>query len=144
MLARNGIWMGRTVGIGRSRREEASTPDCRAPMLRASGVAYDVRKDVPYLDYETYDFDVPVGTQGDVYDRYLVRVEEMRRASAFSSRRCSDCPDGPLNVDDPRSSCRPRRATSQMESMIHHFKLVMEGPRPAGRRGVRAGGEPQG
>lgn len=131
MLARNGIWMGRTVGIGALTGEEAINAGLSGAMLRASGVAYDVRKDVPYLDYETYDFDVPVGTQGDVYDRYLVRVEEMRQSIRILEQAVQRLPDGPLNVNDPRIILPSKtRATSQMESMIHHFKLVMEGPRP--------------
>lgn len=131
MLARNGIWMGRTVGIGALSADEAINCGLSGAMLRASGVAYDVRKDAPYLDYETYDFDVPVGTQGDVYDRYLVRVEEMRQSIRILEQAVQRLPDGPLNVDDPRVILPPKtRATSQMESMIHHFKLVMEGPRP--------------
>jgi NADH-quinone oxidoreductase subunit D len=131
MLARNGIWMGRTVGIGALTGEEAINAGLSGAMLRASGVAYDVRKDFPYLDYETYDFDVPVGTSGDVYDRYLVRVEEMRQSIRILEQAVQRLPDGPLNVNDPRVILPPKtRATSQMESMIHHFKLVMEGPRP--------------
>ncbi len=131
MLSRNGIWMGRTVGIGALTAEEAINCGMSGAMLRASGVAYDVRKDFPYLDYETYDFDVPVGTSGDVYDRYIVRVEEMRQSIRILEQAVQRLPDGPLNVDDPRVILPPKtRATSQMESMIHHFKLVMEGPRP--------------
>jgi len=131
MLARNGIWMGRTVGIGALSADEAINYGLSGAMLRASGVAYDVRKDAPYLDYETYDFDVPVGTKGDVYDRYLVRVEEMRQSIRILEQAVQRLPDGPLNVEDPRVILPPKtRATSQMESMIHHFKLVMEGPRP--------------
>lgn len=131
MLSRNGIWMGRTVGIGALTAEEAINCGMSGAMLRASGVAYDVRKDFPYLDYETYDFDVPVGTTGDVYDRYIVRVEEMRQSIRILQQAVQRLPDGPLNVDDPRVILPPKtRATSQMESMIHHFKLVMEGPRP--------------
>ena len=80
MLTRNGIWVGRTIGLGVMIAEEAVNYGLSGPMLRASGVAYDVRKDFPYLDYETYDFDVPVGTNGDVYDRFLVRMEEMRQS----------------------------------------------------------------
>jgi NADH-quinone oxidoreductase subunit D len=101
------------------------------PMLRASGVDYDVRKDFPYLDYETYDFDVPVGTNGDVYDRYLVRFEEMRQSVRILQQAVDRLPDGPVNIDDPRIILPPKsKATSEMESMIHHFKVVMEGPRP--------------
>ncbi|HEX5581735.1 MAG TPA: NADH dehydrogenase (quinone) subunit D [Gemmatimonadaceae bacterium] len=131
MLTRNGIWVGRTVGIGVMSAEEAINYGLSGPMLRASGVDYDVRKDFPYLDYETYDFDVPVGVNGDVYDRYLVRMEEMRQSVRILEQAIERLPDGPVNVDDPRIILPPKsQATSGMESMIHHFKLVMEGPRP--------------
>jgi NADH-quinone oxidoreductase subunit D len=131
MLTRNGIWVGRTVGLGVMTAEEAVNWGLSGPMLRASGVAYDVRKDFPYLDYETYDFDVPVGSAGDVYDRYLVRMEEMRQSVRILQQAANRLPDGPINIDDPRVILPPKsKATTEMESMIHHFKLVMEGPRP--------------
>jgi len=131
MLTKNGIWVGRTVGLGIMSPEEAVNWGLSGPMVRASGVAYDVRKDFPYLDYETYDFDVPVGTSGDVYDRYLVRMEELRQSVRILAQAADRLPDGPVNVDDPRLILPPKsKATSEMESMIHHFKLVMEGPRP--------------
>ena len=131
MLTRNGIWVGRTVGLGVMSASEATNYGLSGPMLRASGVAYDVRKDFPYLDYETYDFDIAVGTKGDVYDRYLVRMEEMRQSVRIIEQALVRLPDGPINVDDPRVILPAKsKATSEMESMIHHFKLVMEGPRP--------------
>jgi NADH-quinone oxidoreductase subunit D len=131
MLTRNAIWVGRTVGIGVMTPDDALNWGLSGSMVRASGVAYDVRKDFPYLDYETYDFDVPVGTHGDVYDRYLVRMEEMRQSVRILDQALKRLPDGPVNVDDPRVILPPKsKATSEMESMIHHFKLVMEGPRP--------------
>jgi NADH-quinone oxidoreductase subunit D len=131
MLTRNAIWTGRTVGLGVMSAEEATNHGLSGPMLRASGVAYDVRKDFPYLGYETYDFDVPVGTHGDVYDRYLVRMEEMRQSVRILQQAVERLPGGPVNVDDPRIILPPKsKATSGMESMIHHFTLVMEGPRP--------------
>jgi NADH-quinone oxidoreductase subunit D len=131
MLTRNAIWVGRTVGLGAMTAEEAVNYGLSGPLLRASGVDYDVRKDFPYLDYETYDFDVAVGTHGDVYDRYLVRVEEMRQSVRIIQQALDRLPDGPVNVDDPRVILPPKhKATSEMESMIHHFKVVMEGPRP--------------
>ena len=131
MLETNGIWAGRTVGLGAMNAQEAVNAGLSGPMLRASGVSYDVRKDFPYLDYETYDFDVPVGTTGDVYDRFLVRVEEMRQSIRILEQALVRLPDGPINIDDPRLILPPKhKATSEMESMIHHFKLVMEGPRP--------------
>lgn len=131
ILTRNAIWVGRTVGLGVMTAEEATNYGLSGAMLRASGVGYDVRKDFPYLDYETYDFDVPVGTQGDVYDRYLVRMEEMRQSVRILEQAVARLPDGPVNVDDPRVILPPKSKTmSGIESMIHHFKLVMEGPRP--------------
>ena len=131
MLTKNAIWVGRTVGLGAMSAEEAVNYGLSGPMLRASGVAYDVRKDFPYLDYETYDFDIPVGVAGDVYDRYLVRMEEMRQSIRILDQALKRLPDGPMNVDDPRVILPPKaKATSDMESMIHHFKQVMEGPRP--------------
>ncbi len=131
MLETNAIWAGRTVGLGAMSAHEAVNAGLSGPMLRASGVAYDVRKDFPYLDYETYDFDVVVGTAGDVYDRFLVRVEEMRQSVRILEQALQRLPDGPVNINDPRLILPPKhKATSEMESMIHHFKLVMEGPRP--------------
>jgi NADH-quinone oxidoreductase subunit D len=131
IITRNGIWVGRTVGLGVMSPEEAVNYGLSGPMVRASGVGFDVRKDFPYLDYETYDFDVPVGTNGDVYDRYLVRMEELRQSIRILEQAANRLPDGPINVDDPRVILPNKsKATSEMESMIHHFKLVMEGPRP--------------
>src|SRR3954467_6127835 len=131
MVTRNGIWVGRTIGLGAMSQEEAVNYGLSGPMLRASGVAYDVRKDFPYLDYETYDFEVPVGSNGDVYDRFLVRMEEPRQSTRILEQAIKRLPDGPVNVDDHRVILPPKsKATSDMESMIHHFKQVMEGPRP--------------
>ena len=131
MLTRNGIWVGRTVGLGVMTAEEAVNYGLSGPMLRASGVAYDVRKDFPYLDYETYDFDVPVGSNGDVYDRFLVRMEELRQSIRILQQAADRLPDGPINIDDNRIILPPKSKTmSEMEVMIHHFKQVMEGPRP--------------
>ena len=131
MVTRNGIWVGRTIGLGVMTPQEALNYGLSGPMVRASGVAWDTRKDFPYLGYETYDFDVPVGVNGDVYDRFLVRMEEMRQSVRILEQSVQRLPDGPVNVDDPRLILPPKhKATSEMESMIHHFKLVMEGPRP--------------
>ena len=131
LLTRNAIWVGRTVGLGVMSPEEAVNWGLSGSMVRASGVSYDVRKDFPYLDYETYDFEVPVGVNGDVYDRYLVRMEEMRQSTRILNQALARLPDGPINVDDARVILPSKaKATSGMESMIHHFKQVMEGPRP--------------
>ena len=131
LLTTNAIWVGRTTGIGAMSAEEAVNYGLSGPMVRASGVAYDVRRDFPYLDYETYDFEVPVGTRGDVYDRYLVRMEELRQSTRILQQALDRLPDGPVNSSDHRVILPPKsKAMSDMESMIHHFKQVMEGPRP--------------
>jgi len=134
MLTRNGIWAGRTQGIGVLTAEEAINMSMSGAMLRASGVAYDVRKDRPYLDYETYDFEVPIGEHGDVYDRYLVRFEEVLQSVRLLEQARDRLPDGPINVADHRVILPPKHAAmTDMESMIHHFKQVMEGvPAPVG------------
>ncbi|MEE8134753.1 MAG: NADH dehydrogenase (quinone) subunit D [Gemmatimonadales bacterium] len=134
MLTRNAIWCGRTQGLGVMTSEEAINWGLSGPMLRASGVAYDVRKDRPYLGYETYDFEVPIGEHGDVYDRYLLRIEEMRQSVHILEQALDRLPDGPLNVDDPRVILPPKSAAmNDMEAMIFHFKQVMDGvPAPVG------------
>lgn len=137
MFTRNAIWIGRTQGVGAISGEEAINYSLSGPMLRASGVSYDVRKDRPYLGYDSYDFDVPVGEHGDIYDRYLVRMEEMLQSTRILEQaldRLAGLRGAPLNVDDPRVILPPKhRAMSDMEAMIFHFKQVMEGvPAPAG------------
>jgi NADH-quinone oxidoreductase subunit D len=128
MLSNNGIWLGRNVDIGILSAEDAISFSLSGPMIRASGVPYDVRKDRPYLGYETYDFEVPIGEKGDCYDRYLVRMDEMRQSTRILLQALDRLPDGPINVADPRVSLPPKsRAMSDMEAMIFHFKQVMEG-----------------
>ncbi|MGH7754454.1 MAG: NADH dehydrogenase (quinone) subunit D [Gemmatimonadales bacterium] len=128
MLTRNAIWCGRTQGVGAMGGAEAVNYSLSGPMLRASGVPHDVRKSCPYLDYETYDFEIPVGEHGDVYDRYLVRLEECHQANRILIQALDRLPDGPINVDDPRVILPAKsRAMSDMEAMIYHFKQVMEG-----------------
>jgi NADH-quinone oxidoreductase subunit D len=131
MFTRNGIWIGRTQGVGVLTREEAINYSLSGPMLRASGSDYDVRKDRPYLGYEEYDFDVPVGEHGDVYDRYRVRLEEMVQSTRILEQALEKLKPGPVNVSDPRVILPPKsRAMSDMEAMIFHFKQVMEGVKP--------------
>jgi NADH-quinone oxidoreductase subunit D len=128
VLTRNAIWAGRTQGVGVLTAAEAIDYSLSGPMLRASGVPWDMRKDQPYLDYETYDFEVPVGEHGDVYDRYLVRLEECHQSNRILQQALDRLPDGPINVDDPRVILPPKsQAMSDMEAMIFHFKQVMEG-----------------
>ncbi len=134
LLTANQIHIGRTQGIGTIGPEEAVDAGFTGPNLRATGVDYDVRKDQPYYDYETYDFEVPVGEHGDCYDRYLCRLEEMRQSVLILRQALDRLPGGPIDIDDP-SIVLPSKtdAMSDMESMIHHFKLITEGiPAPAG------------
>ena len=130
LLARNAIWCGRIQDVGYISGEDAINYGLSGPMLRSSGIAYDVRRDRPYLDYETYDFDIPIGEHGDIYDRYLVRMEEMRQSVRILEQALERLPDGPLNASDPRVILPPKSAAmSDMEAMIFHFKQVMEGVR---------------
>ena len=128
LLTTNAIHLGRTQGIGVISGEEAINYGFTGPNLRASGVPYDVRKDKPYYDYETYDFDVPIGEHGDCYDRYLCRMEEMRQSIRILHQALDRLPGGPMDVDDPRITLPTKTdAMNDMESMIHHFKLITEG-----------------
>ncbi|MDX2260270.1 MAG: NADH dehydrogenase (quinone) subunit D [Gemmatimonadales bacterium] len=131
MFTRNAIWIGRTQGVGAIGADEAINYSLSGPMLRASGVDYDVRKDRPYLGYDEFDFDVPVGEHGDIYDRYLVRFEEMVQSTRILDQALDRLRPGPVNVSDPRVILPPKsRAMGDMEAMIFHFKQVMEGIKP--------------
>jgi NADH-quinone oxidoreductase subunit D len=128
LLSTNGILLGRMLDIGVISGEDAINAGFTGPCLRASGVPYDVRKDRPYYDYETYDFEVPIGERGDCYDRYLVRIEEMRQSIRICQQALDRLPGGPINVPDPKISLPGKTdAMNDMESMIHHFKLITEG-----------------
>jgi NADH-quinone oxidoreductase subunit D len=128
LLTNNQIWIGRNQDVGAISAADAVSCGLSGANLRASGVTYDVRKDRPYYDYETYDFDVPIGEHGDCYDRYLCRMEEMRQSLRILDQAIERLPSGPMNVDDPRLILPGKTdAMTDMESMIHHFKVVMEG-----------------
>jgi len=128
LLTNHQIWRGRNENVGVIGADDAVNYGLTGANLRASGVDYDVRKDRPYYDYETYDFEVPVGENGDCYDRYLVRMEEMRQSINILRQALDRLPDGPINVDDPRVILPGKTdLMADMESMIHHFKVVMEG-----------------
>jgi NADH-quinone oxidoreductase subunit D len=128
LLTNNQIWIGRNQNVGVISAADAMNYGLTGPNLRASGLAYDVRKDRPYYDYETYDFEVPVGVHGDCYDRYLCRMEEMRQSIRILHQALDRLPEGPINVDDPRVILPGKTdAMADRESRIHHFKVVMEG-----------------
>ena len=131
LLTRNPIWADRTKGVGAISAADAINWGYTGPCLRAAGVAQDLRKAQPYLGYETYDFDIPVGTTGDVYNRYLVRTEEMRQSLRIIRQaldRLKELGPGPVIVDDYKIALPPKeKVYTRMESLIHHFKLVMHG-----------------
>jgi len=130
LLTDNRIWKQRTVGIGVVSPERALQLGFTGPMIRGSGFAWDLRKKQPYAAYDQVDFDIPVGRNGDCYDRYLVRVEELRQ----SNRIIKQCVDwlranpGPVMIDDHKIAPPPRAEMKDgMEALIHHFKLFTEG-----------------
>ncbi|KAB2667771.1 MAG: NADH dehydrogenase (quinone) subunit D [Verrucomicrobia bacterium] len=135
LLTRNTIFVDRTRGVGPISRELAIDYALTGPNLRASGVDYDVRKAHPYLCYRDLEFDVPVGTVGDCYDRYLVRQEEMRQSVRIIRQALAKLPGGydnaagePVNVDDPKVVLPPKnKVLTGMEELIHQFVLVTQG-----------------
>lgn len=128
LLNENPIFKQRTVDIGIVSKEQAIAWGFSGPMLRASNVAWDLRKSQPYDVYGDMDFDVPVGLTGDCYARYLVRVEEMRQSNKIIRQCLKQMPDGPIKVDDRKIAPPPREDMKHsMEALIHHFKLYTEG-----------------
>jgi NADH-quinone oxidoreductase subunit D len=145
LLDRNPIWLERNVGVGVLEADEALALGVTGPVLRAAGVATDVRKDAPYCGYETYDFDVPVRTEADAYARYRLRIEEMRESMKIV-RQCLDRLDepGPVMIEDPKVAWPAKLSVGpdgigndpayithimeeSMEALIHHFKMVTQG-----------------
>lgn len=135
LLTRNKIFMDRTVGVGVISKEDAIAYGLTGPNLRGSGVALDLRKDKPYSGYEQYEFDVPVGTKGDSYDRYLVRGEEMRQSVRIIKQAIAKFPAGKWYAEDARRIYAPQKdkVLTSMEELIQNFMIVTEGPQmPAG------------
>lgn len=136
LLTRNRIWMDRIRGIGYLSKEDAINWGVTGPVLRGSGIDYDVRKNFPYLIYDRFDFDIPVCDDGDVYSRYLVRMEEMAQSHKITEQCIKDFPDGPVNVTDEKYKLpQKEKVYDTIEGLIHHFKNVMPGhgfPVPAG------------
>ncbi len=128
LLTDNRIFKQRTVDIGIVTKEQALDWAFTGPMLRGSGVAWDLRKSQPYEVYDRMDFDVPVGLTGDCWARYLVRMEEMRQSLRIIRQCCKEMPDGPYKIEDRKVSPPPRGEMKRsMEALIHHFKLFTEG-----------------
>jgi NADH-quinone oxidoreductase subunit D len=130
LLTDNRIWKQRTVGIGVVSQERAFQLGFTGPMLRGSGVEWDLRKKQPYEVYDRMDFDIPVGTNGDCYDRYLVRIEEMRQSNRIIKQCITWLKNNPgIVLSENHKVAAPRRemAKADMEGLIHHFKLFTEG-----------------
>jgi NADH-quinone oxidoreductase subunit D len=128
LLTRNRIWVDRTRGLGVISKEDAISFAITGPNIRGSGIDYDVRKARPYLDYDKYDFDIPIGTVGDAYDRYLIRNEEMRQSAKILRQVIQRLPEGPIAVHDPKN-VPPHKpdVLMKMEELIHHFIIHTEG-----------------
>ena len=134
LLTRNAIFMARTQDIGVITKADAIAYGISGPNLRGSGVEHDLRKTNPYLDYEKYDFDIPIGTKGDCFDRYLVRMEEMRQSVRILRQVFAGLPGGPINVADAKGLLPNKdRVLMKMEELIHHFIIATQGiDAPAG------------
>ncbi len=131
LLTDNLIWRKRTEGIAVLTPQDALRYGCTGPIARGSGVNYDVRKAFPYSGYGEYTFDVPLGKNGDAFDRYLVRMEEMRQSRRIILQALDRLPGGPVLVDDRKIALPPRsELVRSMEAVIHQFKLVSEGLHP--------------
>src|SRR5712691_4918170 len=131
LLTNNQLWLERTKGVGILSKKNAIAYGASGPVLRGSGVVWDIRKAFPYSGYEKFDFDIPVGSNGDVYDRYLVRMLEMEQSWKIINQALDGLPPGPYRVSNPKIAPPPRwQITGSMEALIHHFKLYTEGYRP--------------
>jgi NADH-quinone oxidoreductase subunit D len=128
LLDRNRIFRDRMDGIAIISREDAIAWGLTGPVGRSTGLAYDVRKDHPYLVYDRFDFDVPIGSVGDNFDRYACRVEEIKQSMRILEQAMEQLPGGPVVVNDPRITLPPKSETyNSIEAMIAHFKIIMDG-----------------
>jgi NADH-quinone oxidoreductase subunit D len=131
LLTDNRIFRGRTIGVSVISADDAINYGLTGPNLRGSGVNYDVRKANPYGGYEEFEFDIPLGNNGDVYDRYLVRLEEMRQSLRIAKQALDGMPEGPYRARVPGVVLPPKEdVLSKMEALIFHFKIITEGFKP--------------
>lgn len=131
LLERNRIFMDRTQGIGVLTQEEAINWGFTGPCLRATGVPYDIRKAQPYYHYDEFDFEVPVGTVGDTYDRLMLRIEEMRQSARIVEQALDRIPDGPVLIDNPKVALPPKpQVYGSIEGLMNHFMLLVDGIKP--------------
>ena len=134
LLTRNPIFLDRTQDVGVINREDAIDFGLSGPNLRGSGVEHDVRKSNPYMIYDRFDFEIPIGSKGDAYDRYVIRILEMRESVNIIRQCLKDIPEGPINIDDGKIVLAPKeKVMTHMEELIHQFMLVTQGQNaPAG------------
>jgi NADH-quinone oxidoreductase subunit D len=131
LLTENIIWLKRTKGVGVIAPEEAINWGLSGPVIRGSGVKWDIRKAIPYSSYDEFEFEIPIGTNGDVYDRYLVRLEEMRQSARIVRQAVQRLPKGRVRVDDPRVTPPAKRDVGkEIHALIRHFKVMSEGISP--------------
>ncbi|TFB10580.1 NADH-quinone oxidoreductase subunit D [Candidatus Marinimicrobia bacterium MT.SAG.2] len=128
MLSHNRIFQDRTYDIGVISKEDVLKYSLTGPVARASGINYDLRKDMPYSSYEDFEFEVPIGENGDAYDRYLVRMEEMRQSVGIVKQVLANLPDGEVNIDPESKLTLPGKdeVYTTIEGLIHHFEVTME------------------
>jgi NADH-quinone oxidoreductase subunit D len=128
LLTQNPIWTGRTKGVAKITYEDAIALGLSGGVARGSGVDWDLRRDMPYSSYDQFDFKVPVATEGDVFARYAIRVQEMRESTKIIQQALAGMPEGPIKADAPKVVLPDReKMKTQMEALIYHFKIVTEG-----------------
>jgi NADH-quinone oxidoreductase subunit D len=128
LLTENVIWLKRTKGVGIISKEDAANWGVTGPTLRGSGAKWDVRKVFPYSSYDEFDFDIPIGSTGDVYDRYIVRLREMEWSNSIVKQALERLPKGPVIAQDPKVPLPAKEAVmNDIASLIRHFKIVSEG-----------------
>jgi NADH-quinone oxidoreductase subunit D len=134
LLSRNRVFIDRMAGIGIMSKEDAISYGVTGPLLRATGVPYDVRKATPYLVYDRFEFDIPTGERGDNYDRFKMRFDEMYQSKRIIEQAIKAIPEGPVSITDPKVVLPPKeKVYNSIEGLMNHFKLIMEGIKvPAG------------
>jgi len=128
LLTNNPIWTMRTKGVACITAEDALALGASGPTLRASGVDFDLRRDMPYSSYKKFRFEVPIANEGDVYARYIIRVQELRESIGIVRQALEGMPEGPIKADAPKVVLPDReKMKTEMEAMIYHFKIITEG-----------------
>ena len=134
LLTQNEIWKERTIGVGAMSKDEVLDWGWSGPMARGSGVDWDLRRDNPYSSYEEFDFVVPLGQNGDTYDRYLVRMQEMLQSARIVNQaveKIQQTEPGDIKCDDPKVCLPPKeRVYNEIDALIHHFLIIQDGIRP--------------